>query len=646
MTVSDLSVIGVQSVVSRGTAIRPEDILLCSGKVVAIDTETTGLDWWRDKLLGVGIHCPTAGVSGYIHTVYPDVKRKVLECIHSLGKDTYVIMHNAKFDCHFLNVVPDELGWNIIDTTVLVHLLDSRTKKSLGYVESLYLGTKSKREFTENIAKGKKIWQMSPSIVAKYCHNDTIVTHQLAEILIPKVVSMGLWTLFQKDMKYLSTLHRIETIGVQYDRKFSENAFDLLQNHMLSLEEKLYDSVGYKFNWRSPQQLSKAIYTDMGIPKPKNPFADADGVDRSRFADSGKYKSTCTSTFILTEKVHHPLGDLVSSLREALKLMNYVKKWGELADDDDVLHTNFNITGTRTGRLSSSKPNLQNVPSEVRGRFTQSVFSGSIMRTDEYNLRKAIVARPGKIFLSIDYKQMEIRMFGLISQDPFMLKSLASGSDIHLDIAKEVWGDCGYATNMIHREWSKTISFGLIYGMTVGSLMYKLNMDIKRAKEVTNQYWHTFPRIQPWLKEVVDECKQNGFVKYWSGRIWREDNVIDMYKGANAVIQGGCADLISIAAIRVDEWCRKQGRNDYHIISIVHDELILEVPEEDVDRCSDEVGALMRVPDLLDIPFVTEPKTGKDYGSLSKSLHKEVENPFDNTIDGEFIEDGDTEIAE
>jgi len=208
-------------------------------------------------------------------------------------------------------------------------------------------------------------------------------------------------------------------------------------------------------------------------------------------------------------------------------------------------------------------------------------------------------------------------MFGILSQDPFMVKALTSGMDIHLYIAKSVWGDCGDEMNKIHREWSKTISFGLIYGMTVGSLMYKLNMDRRRAKEVTDQYKGQFPRIDPWMKEIIHSVRNSGYVRYWSGRIWREDNPIDAYKGCNAVVQGGCADMLSIAALRVDEWLREQGDN-YRIINFVHDELIAEVPEGDFHRCAKEVATIMQVPDLFDIPFATDPKMGRDYGDLMK----------------------------
>jgi len=245
------------------------------------------------------------------------------------------------------------------------------------------------------------------------------------------------------------------------------------------------------------------------------------------------------------------------------------------------------------------------------------VFTGNIARTDEYNLRKAIIPRPGNIFLSVDYKQMEMRMFGILSKDPFMLDALLAGKDVHLEIAIKVWGDCGYEANMIHREWSKTISFGLIYGMTLGSLQFKLNMTKLQAAKVTDQYWAQFPRIKPWMQEIIESCKMNGYLRYWSGRLWREDNPIDMYKGCNAIIQGGCADLLSIAAMRVDEWCKSLG-DDFNLVNLVHDETITEIPIDQLLTSARKISAIMEVPDLMGIPFATDCKVGNSYGDMVK----------------------------
>ena len=600
----------------------------CSGRAFSLDTETTGLNPWKNELIGIGFHCEALDLTGYV----PVLDRHDVETARNLcsnfSEDSTIVFHNAKFDLHFLRMNPRIGGWTIMDTTVMVHLLDSRYKKNLADNERRFLGENSKRDYVVAAPARTKIWNWPLHILSAYGANDPKVTWQLAQTLWPKIKELGLESLFWKDMKYLNTLFDVEDYGILVDETVVYRNIDLLGLHLEEMQQELYDACGRTFNWRSPKQLSEAIYGGLGIAKPKNPFADADGVDRSRFADSGKYKSTCTSTFLLTEKVHHPLGELISSMRECDKLRKSFQKWLELMDDNKILHTSFNQTGTRTGRLSSSKPNLQNVASNTRGRFTQSIYSGSVERANEFNMRSALVARPGKIFLSIDYKQMEMRMFGILSQDPFMLNALISGLDVHLEIALKVWGDCGPDLNKVHREWSKTITFGLIYGMTLGSLQYKLNMTRPQAAVVTNQYWAEFPRIKPWMNEIIEICKTNGYLRYWSGRLWKEDNVIDMYKGVNALIQGGCADLLSIASIRVSEWLYDQGP-EYHLINLVHDETISEVPEDDILRSARSISSIMTVPDLMKgpdgnyVPFSTDCKLGRNYGDMEK-IHKSL----------------------
>ena len=602
-----------------------DDLMKGSGHTIALDTETTGLSWSNDKLIGVGIYCKDPYILGYVPALDDDDREAIKETVKTLEKSTTIIFHNAKFDMHFLDMNPRKGGWTIMDTTVMVHLLDSRNKKALKDAEKAFLGTDSKREHVDAAPARTKIWNWPIKITSSYCSNDCLVTYQLAELLYPRLVEDYLDKLFWKDMNYLKVIYDIEEHGVVLNEDFVWNSVGKLEKSLALMEQELFDACGTTFNWRSTQQLSRAIYDGLGIAKPKNPFADADGVDRSRFADSGKYKSTCTSTFLLTEKVHHPLGELISSMREAAKLRKSLIKYTELQDANHILHANFNITGTRTGRLSCSKPNLQNVASQTRGRFTQSVYTGSVERTDEFNMRRAILPRPGHIFISVDYKQMEMRMFGILSKDPFMLDALIAGKDVHLEIALKVWGDCGYDLNMVHREWSKTITFGLIYGMTLGSLQYKLNMTRMQAAKVTDQYWGEFPRIKPWMNEIIEMCKASGYLRYWSGRVWREDNPLDTYRGCNALIQGGCADFLSIATIRVDEWCRQQP--DHHLINLVHDETITEVPLSDIFNSSKALSVIMQCPDLFGIPFATEVKVGISYGEMIKVSKSILEDP-------------------
>jgi DNA polymerase-1 len=614
----------------------------CNGKTVVLDTETTGLWWWCDHLVTVGFHSLEANVEGAFDFGKPveegheededllaweaEARAVVAEC---LQPGTTVIMHNYKFDASFLGVQKesDMNGWKPIDTAVMIHLWDSRLKKGLELAERTLLGSNSKRAHIEKAPTNpkirKKIWRWESHIRSDYCLNDTRVTMQLYQTLLPMLKKMDLEILFKKEMKYLKQIFFTEHLGITLDQEFVGKALLTMTEHKMKLEENLYDSVGYRFNWQSNMQLSKALYEDMGIEKPVNPFAARGdtggyknrlGIERIKELKGGMYNKTMTSTFLLMEKVKHPLGELVASLREASKLVKTMQLWLRLVDKDSIIHSNFNLTGTRTGRLSSSKPNLANVASEVRSRFTQGLYSGGLTRSSEYNLRNAFVAREGYGMLSIDFQQQEMRLFAWESQDERMLEAVKTGQDIHLMIALAVWGDCGKELNKIHREWSKTVGFGLLYGMTTGSLEHKLGLTRDEAAKVISDYWGRFPNIRPYLFGLVEDCKQQGYVRNWAGRLWREETEMFMYKSCNFMVQGGSADLLSIAAMRSNKYL--QEKKVGNIVSYIYDELLMEIKLEHMKETANAIASIMQVPDLLKIDFLTDVKVGTTYGNL------------------------------
>lgn len=666
----------------------------CDGKVVALDTETTGLRWWEDKVTTVGFHCPDAGVEGTIDIgtsppsdePHPKLKGKrknyskarleksreewlnsnelnefhMMVCMivqGTLGPGTTVIMHNSKFDAGMLQIDAEDMnGWNIIDTPTMVHLYDSRMLKNLGNCERKLLGSNSKRKHIEEAPAAKmlknRVWFWPHQTRQDYCLNDVRVTYQLAEALTPQLRKLGLEQLFLKDMKYIKLLYHTEHVGIFLDQDFVKRSLIPLNAHTKELEVKLLDSIGYEFNWRSPKQLSQALYEGCGIPMPKSPYGQRSsvtsftndmGVKRVTKLKGDEYNSTCTSTRLLMEVVKHPLGELVSSLRESAKLAKVCLQWLRLVDKNSIIHTNYNITGTRTGRLSSSQPNMANVPSEVRSRFTQGLYSGGLIRKDEYNLRNAFCARPGNYMLSIDYAQQEMRMFAYISQDKNLMQYVQEGKDIHLMIALKVWGECGKAQNKIHREWSKTIAFGLLYGMTGGSLQHKLGMSQTQATKIIDDYWTAFPRIRPTLHETVAHCLKHHMIRYWSGRIWREESEMHMYKGVNAQVQGGCADLLSIAALRVQEYFRENNRG--RIVGYVYDELLMEVEKYTAENSATEVAAIMQIPDVLNLPFLTDCKIGTTYGNLIAMVKTGETYTFSDEFKETFLNEQIKEIA-
>lgn len=596
-----------------------DELARCSGHSVAIDTETTGLSWFQDVPIGIGWHCPDAGSEGYIDLREPRALDGVKDVMLNRWdrNRTTVICHNMKFDFHFLGISPREFKRKL-DTTVMIHLLDSRHRKALKDAEKTFLGKTVK---TEHLTKHgrKKIWDWPVEDVAKYCIDDCRSTWELAEYLMKYMRMLYVTTLLRDDMEYLGELWEIERHGLLADLEFTAYAVARLQQDIDFLERKLYEGVGYKFNWRSAKQLSEALYDSMGIEKPKDPYADADGVYRGRFAHRTKYNSTSTNTFILLEKViweddegvehvGHPLGNIISLLREARKLQNVLEKWPGMVDSENRLHTNFNITGTRTGRLSSSKPNFQNIPGSWRVKFTQTVFSGELERPDAYNLRKAIIPDPGTVLVSIDWRQQELRMFGLLANDPNMVPALQSGRDIHSFVADQVWG----AHDVFHRGMAKSITFGLIYGTSTASLSHRLNMTGAEAKAVTNQYWQAFPAIRPFRDATVKHCERFGYVRNWAGRYWWEEDKERTYKAVNFLVQGGAADQLKHAVLRCQKFLRDCGAKS-HVVSIVHDELIFQMPYEELWMVPD-ICKIMELPDIFGVAFPVDVEMGLTWG--------------------------------
>lgn len=641
-----------------------EDILACKGLPLAIDTETTGLHWYKDKMIGIGIHCPQANVSGYIHVChyetinwgkpkhkqewhgqmdYSKSKRgkKVLEekvywdtavqavsessrvdiflpAIHEIAKDpnTTLIGHNLKFDAHFLGLHLWELPCKIMDTAVIVHLIDSRLRKSLAAAENHYLSSASKRDHVSQADKRfkKAPWMWGSQVLEDYCTNDCVVTYQLAELLMPTIRQMDLAKFFSLQMKYYRLIQKTEWVGFRVENKFCHDAIREFDTNIALLERDLFDSVGFEFDYRSSNQLSDAIYQSLGIDKPENPFVDEWG-NKKKTPQAKIYTKTSTGTPLLV-KHDHPLKTTIIDLRESIKLKEYAEKYLRLQDDHGFLHASFNPTGAITGRLSCSDPNLQQLAAKYRKYNLESIYTGGSERVGGYNLRQALCARPGYKIVSVDHKQQEARLLAILSQEPTLLQFMADRQDIHMAIAIQVWGDCGKELNKKHREWSKATVFGLSYGMSDDSLQehYKKHSIDADAFVVKKQFFNTFPKLQPWLQKTMHEIEHDGAIRYWSGRYWFPMYPSEAYKGINAVIQGGAGDFLAVVLLRANQVLEAQGWG--HLLSIIHDEALFEIKEEFVDVAAPVLARVMEGSDIFGVSFLTDIEVGDSYGSL------------------------------
>jgi len=644
------------------TKLLREDILACEGEILAIDTETTGLHWYSDQLIGIGIHCEAAGISGYAHTCsyqmadygkpkkreewngtmdYSKSKRgrKIKDVTYVPDQETYAIPepirathflsavqaicqnpktvlvgHNLKFDAHFLGLRLWELPCKILDTAILTHLIDSNLLKSLEAAEAEFLAGVSKRDHISKADKkfNKKPWMWGEKILEDYCTNDCVVTYQLAQVLMPKIREMDLMGMVKGQMEYLRLLQKIEWRGIRLEEKFCHTAITEFNKNIGELQEELYDVLGKEVDWRSSKQLSKAIYEDLGIDMPISPFPPG-----SKNAAAKMYTGTCTGTPILL-KTKHPARKEIIVLRETVKLKEYAEKYLILRDRHGNLHASFNPTGAVTGRLSCSDPNLQQLAAKYRKYDLESSYTGGVERKGSYNLRQSLTVRPGYKMVSIDHKQQEARLLAILSQEPTLLDYMAKRKDIHLSIAIRIWGDCGPDENKKHRDWSKATVFGLSYGMSVESLQeYFEKLEIEAdAQEVRDAFFSTFPLLLAWFAKIVEQITADGGIRYWSGRYWFPLYEDDAYKGINAIIQGGAGDFLSVVLTRANKILEAQDWG--YLISIIHDEALFEIKEEYMEIAPPVLARVMEGEDIFGVPFLTDIECGDSYGTLGE----------------------------
>lgn len=619
------------------------------GQRFALDVETeplpqfahlkkAGLRWYQNRPIGIGFSCKSQGVQCYVTLCSPDVEGKwvydevrherVTKFLWRLvdHPQTEVIFHNAKFDTMALNLDPNDSRFQagIHDTALMIHLLDSREKKALEWAEQRWLGTHRKADHLKpHHGKREKVNLWPFEQAAAYCTDDAIITEELFYKLAPQLGRAKLVGLYQKEIKFSRLLWAIERRGVRVDLAALHGQAEELTRRQEELEQALYAHCGYEFNWRATAQLSKALYEDLGIPKPVDPDPG------HRHAMSKYYTEAATSTKLLVEKVRHPAGGILLALREAAKLRTTLiggtkncLGWSDLVDDEPALHTSFNQTnsspdansgGTRSGRLSSTMPNLQNIANVTRRSQASAAYGDEgVTRSGAYLLRNVIVSRPGTTFVAVDSQQQEARLLALLSGEERMIALFARKSDLYADVAELIWG----VRDPVHRRWAKDTTLAINYGMNEASLAEYLSLPREQAHDILVKYFTTFPRIPAFLREVAATAKAHGAVRTWEGRLWRPANEQEVYKGVNALVQGGAAGLFSIAALRIARWLREHDAG--HIVLLIHDEVVLETPDDLVSEVAPVVAKIAEVEDIFGVVFPQEVKIGRHFGEMEK----------------------------
>ena len=568
------------------------------------DTETDSLDVFKAKLLGISF-CWQSGTAYYV-----DAKQEFLNQLKAIFADAKVrkIGHNLKFDVEVMiqNDVPvNNLYFDTMVASYLLnpgtrtHKLDDLVFRELGYQMTA---------ITELIGKGKGQITMdlvSTSKVADYSCEDADYTWRLVEILTKDLKKNELWTLFtDMEMPLVEVLLRMELNGIKIDVDYLADLETKVQKRIDKLTKQIHELAGEDFNISSPLQLKKILFEKLEL--------STEGLSKT--------KTGISTAADELEKLRdlHPIIALIEDYRELTKLQStYIEALPKLVSEKTGrVHTDFNQTVTATGRLSSSNPNLQNIP--IRSDLGREI-------------RRAFIAEPGFKLISADYSQIELRVVACLAKDENMMEIFKRGEDIHSATAGKIFQVPLSEVTKDMRSAAKEVNFGVLYGMGAWGLASRKKISRQQAKEFIDKYFETFSAVKIYLDNLKDLAREKEYAETLFGRrrYLPEINAgVQQVKNSaermaiNMPIQGTAADLLKIAMIAIDKELKKiEAKNPDKKIRMmlqVHDELVFEVPEELVDSVAKLIDEKMEKIHQLAVPLKVDTEVGDNWQDLEK----------------------------
>ena len=574
--------------------------------LVAVDTETISLDYMRAELVGISI-AVEANQAAYIpfghdYLGAPDQLSKdyVLESIKPLLENPEIkkVGQNLKYDISVLAQHGIQLQGIAFDTMLESYVLDSvATRHDMDSLALKYLD-QTTTSFTDVAGKGAAqitFNQVPLEEAGPYAAEDADITLRLHDALWPQVCNHPtLEKVFTEiELPLIPVLSRIERTGAKVDDTLLFTQSQELSERLAELETQAWDLAGQEFNLASPKQLGEILFTKLEIPVLKKTAKGAPS----------------TKEEVLQElAIEYPLPKVILEHRGLAKLKStYTDKLPTMINPTTKrIHTSYHQAGTATGRLSSSDPNLQNIP---------------IRTAEGRRVRQAFIASPGSKLVAADYSQIELRIMAHLSEDPSLLSAFAAGQDIHRATAAEVFAVETEAVTIDQRRSAKAINFGLIYGMSAFGLARQLNIGRKQAAEYIELYFARYPGVQNYMNNIRHSAAENGYVETVYGRrlYLPEINARNgmLRQGAertaiNAPMQGTAADIIKIAMINVDSWLESSGLKSRMIMQ-VHDELVLEVPESELEVVKQGLTERMESAAELLVPLVVDVGVGDNW---------------------------------
>ena len=569
--------------------------VLMQAKAVSMDTETTGTEALDARLVGMSF-AVEEGEAWYVPVIQDEniveEFRPFYEC-----PDILKVGQNIKYDLQVLRNYGIRLAGPMADTMIAHYLLHPEMRHGMDYLAEAYLRYRT-IPITELIGSGKQqksMADLSPEEIRVYACEDADITLRLHHLFLPQLKEQNLLSLFEDlEMPLVAVLAEMERNGVCLDTAALHETSGKFTRLMEDLEKEIHALAGMEFNIASPKQVGEVLFDRLQI--------------------TSKPKKTKTGQYVTSEDVleslrsKHPIVEKILEHRGVKKLLGtYVDALPLLINPrTGHIHTNFNQTITATGRLSSSNPNLQNIP--VRDAMGKEV-------------RKAFVSCPGELFFSADYSQIELRIMAHLSQDANLIDAFMQGHDIHTATAAKIFKKELEEVTADERRKAKTANFGIIYGISAFGLAERMGVSRTEAKQLIDEYFITYPGVKAYMDRSIAMAREEGFTTtLWQRRCYLPDinshnATVRGYAERNAInapIQGTAADIIKVAMVRIHKRMQAEGVQSRMILQ-VHDELNFSVPPHEKETIQRIVIEEMQAAAQLRVPLIADCGWGENW---------------------------------
>ena len=568
--------------------------------IFSLDTETTGTDPINAELVGMSFSY-AENQAFYIPVPQDQEKaQKIVNRVKPLfeNEKSIKVGQNIKYDMLVLSNYGVELKGQLFDTMIAHYVLQPELHHNMDYLADVYL--KYQTILIEDLIgpKGKNqrnMRDLCPTDVYKYACEDADITLKLKNILEKELVENNVKSLFEEiEMPLVPVLAYMERNGVRIDTEALKETSKHFTTRMQAIEDEVHEMAGINFNIASPKQVGEVLFDQLKIVE--------------------KAKKTKTGQYVTSEEVLESLRGKHEIVGKILEYRGLKKLLGTYIDALPLLvnpktqriHTSFNQTVTATGRLSSSNPNIQNIP---------------VRNEDGKEIRKAFIPDDGCEFFSADYSQIELRIMAHLSGDPHMIEAFSGGKDIHAATAAKIYKENIEDVTREQRSKAKTANFGIIYGISVFGLAERLNVERKEAKELIDGYFENYPHVKEYMDKSIEVAREKGYIETIFNRkrylpdINSRNAVVRGYAERNAInapIQGSAADIIKVAMIRIYKRFKEEGLKSKMILQ-VHDELNFSVLPEEKEKVQQIVISEMEAAYKMKVPLVADCGWGQNW---------------------------------